>query len=343
MMAKLQSLQELHLVRGFQKVPGGFYDALQHVRSLRSLTALRSSSYSTLPVAAIPQLQELYLPLPFLQRLYMHQVVPPVLGQLTGLTSLHLVPLFFTSAPPFWQEQLSSALRALTGLGCLSLPFWPGPVTAVLPRMTSVTQLQLSSQFKQPMEAPAGMQGMRGLHLPHVQLLKLGMATPGFLDYIIAPQLQVICGRVWHRASLVSTSVLHLTLEDAGSRDSGCEPLPAKMARFAQGILGCCNRLSIKGAQSTTATEATAVMKALGRWWRPGESLVDGSHPLSQLQESDKYSSSSSSPSAEVGAQAADGWHLELSHLPCSRAALAALPQGLTRLELRCVVELLPN
>jgi hypothetical protein len=56
-------------------------------------------NFTTLQMAALPRMQELHLPLPLVQPFYMQQGGLAVLGQLTGLTNLHLrAPL--PIAPP---------------------------------------------------------------------------------------------------------------------------------------------------------------------------------------------------------------------------------------------------
>jgi hypothetical protein len=94
-----------------------------------------------------------------------------------------------------------------------------------------------------------------------------------------------------------------------------------------QGVLRHCNRLSLfPRVRSTSQAVTSAVLQTLGRWWRPDPSLVDGSSPFSRIN---AHTSHNCTPAGTV-----NGWNLALGELPLSREALAALPQGLTHLEL---------
>jgi hypothetical protein len=93
----------------------------------------------------------------------------------------------------------------------------------------------------------------------------------------------------------------------------------------AQRVLRHCNRLMLRHADASTLVVA---LQALRRSWQPGSALVDGSSRFTKV------------PAVEdMGCHdmitAGAGWHLTLDSVPLTRAALEALPQGLTHLELK--------
>jgi hypothetical protein len=107
------------------------------------------------------------------------------------------------------------------------------------------------------------------------------------------------------------------------------------LGRCARGPLRHCNLLQICGPHDyLTPQLAVADMQALGKWWRPEPSLIDGTSP--HLQPGPVLASTSINASSEERAahQSEGGWELRLEQFPCTKAALAALPQGLTRLGL---------
>jgi hypothetical protein len=106
-----------------------------------------------------------------------------------------------------------------------------------------------------------------------VQLLELGHTDWEFLGTgLHGPQLKVL-----RRGTEVycCTSDLALELEEPDD----AEQQLALVERCAKGALRYCNHLSLYSCQPEPETVA-AVLQALGRWWRPDPSLVDGSHPL---------------------------------------------------------------
>jgi hypothetical protein len=155
------------------------------------------------------------------------------------------------------------------------------------------------------------------LHLSGVQLLKIvGGAHLFFLDSLIAPQLQFIRRTSTLLSSMLSdTTLLNSTvvcLDQVGGPDQQA----ALMERCAQGVFRCCSHLALL-APTASSAEVSSALEALGKYWRPDPSLVDGSSPHVQDQ-----------------AAASAGWHLALINLPINWSSLAALPQGLTRLSL---------
>jgi hypothetical protein len=184
--------------------------------------------------------------------------------------------------------------------------------------MTALAQLSLS------LSQPALHQG---LYLPGVQLLRLSSVDLGFLGSLDAPKLQAIQGNVWHLESGTSgVSRVIVTLQ--ANKDS-LKQEAVLLEQCAKGVLRKCNRLMLRGTQKSTEKGTSAALQALGRWWRPDPSLVDGSSPHVQIPAPAEVAKR-----AGAATTAADGWYLICSQLPSSREALAALPQGLTRLEL---------
>jgi hypothetical protein len=104
------------------------------------------------------------------------------------------------------------------------------------------------------------------------------------------------------------------------------------MARCTQGVLKCCNRLTLTTlrlfthrAPSATRLETSGAMRAalpaLGRSWRPDASLVDGSSPHMQH----RYKTYGTLVTGREPAPPA-GWELGLWDITYSRAMLADLP-----------------
>jgi hypothetical protein len=313
-------LHSLSLPFGAFSAPPAFYAALQYVPGLRSLTAMSCFNYPAL--AALTQLQDLTLPVPSMIYLKPNEVAAhpsiqgpgiAVLGRLTGLTALQLsAPGEF--GPPFkWQEQLSSALTALSKLQHLQLPrVLAGPVAAALGQMTSLTHLSLTAS-QQTLD--------KGLHLPGVQVLRLFRVDMGFLNTLHAPKLQALQG-----GSGVGSVALNLGV------GVGLGQQVALLEQCARGVLSRCNRLALECTCKTPLGDlAAAALQALGRCWRPDPSLVNGSAPHVQIP---APSTKVSRTGAAAAAAAAGGWYLKVPQLSCSREALVALPKGLTHLHL---------
>jgi hypothetical protein len=291
-------------------LPCRFYEALHNLTNLKSLTVCQFVPYST--VAQLTQLRSLVLRVAVAADDVQGQD-PSVLETLTGLLSLCIYqPGSLQPSGSDWQlwgSQLSSALTALTRLQRVELPHVSRGVLAdALAQLVSVTRLCIEGgQFQRDT-----------LHLPSVRLLELGLTDWGFLDTgLHAPQLRVL------RRDRSSDVVIWL------EEPEDVQHLTALVERCARGALKCCTRLALSpGPQEPEPETVTAVLGALGRWWRPDPSLVDGSHPVLQASARDD-------DEAGVGpATGAGGWRLSLRELLVSRAALAALPQGLTHLEL---------
>jgi hypothetical protein len=200
--------------------------------------------------------------------------------------------------------------------------------------MAGLTQLVLST----------GQRGLaNGLRLPGVKLLKVFVAHLGFLATLQAPQVQAL-------QSYSDTHVqpgFRLQLPGGDVDDEQQEAELAMLQRCAQGVLKHCNHLRVLGnscpsrfqtlmeavqedtSYKTTAEVTTAALQALGKWWCPDPSLVDGS--LLHVQSS---AASTGGVREAREAERAGGWRLELYGLPLTQSALAALPQGLTYLDL---------
>jgi hypothetical protein len=99
--------------------------------------------------------------------------------------------------------------------------------------------------------------------------------------------------------------------------------------RCARGVLRYCNRLHLTSDLLNPEPGTVDVtLQVLGRWWRPDPSLVDGSSPLIQA------SAGEDDAVVRDPVTAAGGWHLRLKGMPLSNAVKAAVPQGLTHVEL---------
>jgi hypothetical protein len=324
LLSHFSHLHTLDLSSDDLDVPPAFYEALQSLPSLRTLRAMGHVNYPAL--AALTQLQDLTLPLQVSSHLQpegagtREELGPAALGRLTGLTTLRLTSHYDLTPPALWQQHLSSALTALSKLQHLLLPrVWPGPIAAALGQMPSVTQLSIT--LSQPSVND-------GLHLPGVQLLRLAAVDLGFLATLSAPQLQSIQGNVWHLES--GSSGVSRVIVTLGTEGPSAKQQAALLEQCAQGVLGRCNRLMLRGAKKCPESLVMSALQVLGKWWRPEPGLVDGSSPHVHIPAPAEVMIR---PRAE-GVAVADGWFLILSALPLSRKAMAALPQGVTRLEL---------
>jgi hypothetical protein len=248
---------------------------------------------------------------------------PSVLRQLTGLTSLRFPERsdWDPEPPDLWQSQLASALTALTRLQHMELQrVWDGPVASALGQMTSLTKLVLT-RSQPPLPS--------GLHLPGVKVLSLvsgGLDLPSTLR---APRLEHLQG--YAPASFEPTFRFGLPACD----QEQLQQQAVLLERCARGALRHCNHLEIFGCGIWTEELAVAYMQALARCWRPDPSLIDGSSPHLQPEPVLASSSFSASSEGRAAQQSRGGWELTLEMFPCTKAALAALPQGLTRLGLR--------
>jgi hypothetical protein len=237
---------------------------------------------------------------------------PAVLRQLAGLTSLRCFPEhtdWDEDPPDLWQAQLASALTALSRLQHLAVQrVWDGPVATALGHVTSLTKLETSRQ--QPW-LPSG------LRLPGLKVFSTEGAGLDFLTALEAPNLQHLRGR-----SPTDPFSLSMQVGDA----KRVQRQAVLLEQCARGPLRCCNRLEIWGSCRRGRDGVAVVdMQALGKYWRPDPSLVDSSSPHVQP----------GSSGARAGAQPpAGGWHLTREAIDCTKATLAALPKGLTRLEL---------
>jgi hypothetical protein len=291
----------------------------------------KGECYRTL--AALTQLQELTLYIPFIEHRRLsvlertlHPSVqgggPAQLSQLTRLTAL-LFPEGTDDAPPaLWQSQLASALTALTSLQRLQLPrVWEGPVAGALGQMAGLTQLVVNTR----QQALAG-----GLTLPRVQVLKVRRAELRFTAALRAPQLRLLQGY----SDMPVRPVFRLQLPggDLSTKQQGGAPPLTMLEQCAQGVLRCCNSLGIEGNDGISDNTAEAALQVLGRAWRPDPSLVDGSSPHGEAQNDADNRTGVRKARRPEGS---DGWRLELRAWQLSRRALAALPQGLTHLELQ--------
>jgi hypothetical protein len=183
--------------------------------------------------------------------------------------------------------------------------------------MTALTQLSLT--VRQPALD-------KGLALPKVQLLRLLKVDLGFLSTLQAPKLQAIQGNVLSDGSGVGKVQVNL-----GEVEMGVQQQVALLEECARGVLRRCNRLVLGcTCKNSTDGKLVAALQALGKSWQPDASLVDGSSPHVQFS----APSSMVSKTGAASKAAAGGWHLTVPELPCSREALAALPQGLTHLNL---------
>jgi hypothetical protein len=99
------------------------------------------------------------------------------------------------------------------------------------------------------------------------------------------------------------------------------------MERCARGVLRCCSHLTFKMLWRDPMGQQVleAALSALGRWWRPDPSLVDGSSPSVGAQGDAEGNSHLSK----------EGRSLTLYGDACIGRALEALPEGLTCLKLR--------
>jgi hypothetical protein len=356
--AALKHLPCLHslTLRTFKCETTELYDALRTVPSFRSLTvnSIGTNSFAYTAFAALTQLQGLTLRTPEIYdsedpwaaafdnafddegededeweemgvepalHVSMQGEGPSVLRQLTGLTSLRFPERSDCDPDPpdLWQSQLASALTALTRLQHMELQsVWDGPVATALGQVTSLTKLVLTRQ--QP-------QLSTGLHLPGVKVLWVKSTDIDFLSTLQASHLQHLQG--YAPESFEPTIELDLPL----GNQKRVQQQAALLERCARGALRHCNHLQICGRLDHLTPElAVADLQAIGRCWRPDPSLVDGSSPHLQP---DLASTDVSASREETAAQQAEGgWELTLEQFPCTKAALAALPQGLTRLKL---------
>jgi hypothetical protein len=123
-------------------------------------------------------------------------------------------------------------------------------------------------------------------------------------------------------ASIVHTS---------DSAQDSPEQQPALLKQCTQGVLRHCNRLTILGGIDEQASDRIQVaLQILTQSWRPDPSLVDGSSPLLAADGPE------GNP-VRLGTVMGAGWHLALDFFVRTPPVLSPLPQGLTRLELRCV------
>jgi hypothetical protein len=160
--------------------------------------------------------------------------------------------------------------------------------------------------------------------MPKVTIHKNPYTDLGFLETLKAPQLRSLQGFCSEELGVHALQVTLPRYQEQEQQAVAC------LERCTRGVLRHCNRLRLMGWCSSTEEGALAALQVLGRGWRPDLSLVDGSHPLVKAEAG---SSTSGSRSARMS-ETADGWHLELKDVHLSESALAALPQGLTHLEL---------
>jgi hypothetical protein len=291
-----------------------FCEALPVLTGLLSLTTSPFIPYTTL--ACLTKLQSLTLHTPVLPRQSVtndtlrQQQDPSVLSQLTGLTSLRISHTQFLEPPQLWEHQLASALTALTRLQRLELPgVPPGPLPNALAQLVSVTQLCIR---RYALRTP--------VTLPGVQLLRLWSADLGVLaSGLDAPQLRALVGT----ATTAGNSLCIPVYEPADAQQQ-----VALVERCARGALRCCNRLLLTPFGDVEPETVAAVLQTLGSWWLPDPSLVDGSSPLIQASAGD------GDAGVEDPVTAVAGWHLRLKGMPLSNAVKAAVPQGLTHVEL---------
>jgi hypothetical protein len=258
---------------------------------------------------------------------------PGVLSALTGLISLEMWDDDGDVKEPSqaWQAQLATALAAMHQLRRLVLPqVWQGPVAQALSQMQQLTELDTYDTRKSP---------GAGLVLPGVQILRVRKVDLSFLDSLVAPQLQVLQGGVGATSDgqpHLCTMVLHI---------KGLHPpvqQAAALERCMQGVMRHCNHLELcfpkhHSAASTPSDESprrraavlTTGFQILSRCWRPDPNLVDGSSPLNPL----RLAGGSNARVASVSG----GWGLTLSEADVTSSVAAALPPGLTYLNLRCV------
>jgi hypothetical protein len=286
---------------------------------LLSLTVSPFVSYATL--AQLTKLHSLTLHTPVLHSWLLTDDTirqlqdPSVLSQLTGLTSLRINHLRGNIPSQLWESQLASALPALTRLQRLELPCARcEPLANALAQLVTVTQLGINSDYFQTGNA---------LHLPGVQLLRLHHVDWGFLDSgLHAPQLRALMGTATKAGD---SNGLVIPMDEP---DEVLEHMDL-VERCAKGVLRHCNRLHLTSDLLNPEAETVNVtLQVLGSWWLPDPSLVDGSSPLIQASAGD------GDAGVEDPVTAAGGWHLRLSDVYLTRVALAALPQGLTHLEL---------
>jgi hypothetical protein len=277
-----------------------FYAALQGLPSLCTLAPKYCYRYSLL--ADLTRLKDLTLDTPGerkngvwtiepagAQHPSMQGSGPAVLSRLTGLTALCIESKTSTSPPDLWQAQLTSALTALTSLRRLALPrVWEGPVAGALGQMAGLTQLVLS--WHQP--------EMSGLTFPRLKLLTAASVDLGFLSNTKAPQLESLQTTQKRGYTALYRMYLALQLPEARTQQQ-LQQLSATLELCCtQGVLKHCNRLSIWPRADGTSQAATSALRALGRWWRPDPSLVDGSSPHVQTNAPTPFT------------HTADGWHL---------------------------------